>query len=167
MCCRCFLCLYFIHDAHFQFPAEFLPGLLLRSAGRLAAGPLCVQAVRLLRLQGVTDSRALCGQCTAVSSCQNESDNVLCSGRIRLLGPVWHLYRAPGGPLGQEEDGCELLRDLHLLLPHQALTKLLVAVHRQDLWRNRDLDALLNIRVMVSFMMIVFQRRYKLYIYRA
>ena len=64
------------------------------------------------------------------------SQNVLFSGRIRLLGPVWHLHRAPGRPLGQEEDGCELLRDLHLLLPHQALTQLLVAVHRQDLWRN-------------------------------
>ena len=117
--------------SRFQFPAQFLPGLLLRSAGRLAAGPLRLQTVRLLRLQGVPDRCALC-----------------CG--FRLLSSVRDLHRAPGGPLGQEEDGRELLRDLHLLLPHQALLQLLVAVHRQDLWRNRDLNALLNIRVMVS-----------------
>ena len=44
----------------FQFPAQFLPGLLLGAAGGLAAGALRLQAVRLLRLQGVADRRAVC-----------------------------------------------------------------------------------------------------------
>ena len=82
-------------------------------------------------------------------------------GRLRLLSPIRHLHRAPGGPLGQEEDGPELLRDLHLLLPHQALLQLLVAVHREDLWRYCHLNALLNLRVMVSiFTSYIYQGHY-------
>ena len=46
--------------SRFQFPAQFLPGLLLGAAGGLAAGALRLQAVRLLRLQGVSDRRAVC-----------------------------------------------------------------------------------------------------------
>ena len=61
----------------FQFPAEFLPGLLLRAAGGLAAGPLRLQAVRLLRLQGVADRGAL-------------------RGRVRLLSAVRDVHGAAG-----------------------------------------------------------------------
>ena len=113
-----------------QFSEEFLPCLLPGPAGRLAAGSVRVQAVRLLRLQGVSDRRPL-------------------RGGLRLKRHLWDVHRAAGGHLGQEEDGHLLRRHLHLLLPHQALTKFLVAFRRSHFRRCGHVHAVLHLRVLV------------------
>ena len=50
------------------------------------------------------------------------------------------------------QEGCYLvLRDLHVLLPHQAQLGLHLALHRQNIRRHRHIYALFNLRVLVGY----------------
>merc|ERR1712227_384391 len=53
---------------------------------------------------------------------------------IRFQCSFRNVYGSFGGYLGKKKDGNFLFCDLHILLSHQAVSQLLVAFYRPDIW---------------------------------